>query len=86
MLRALVKGSFAYSRGGTALTIEILEGVARPGDVVHLLLVSREVDVTIRGAGMVDYDIGRPTFHADVVILVDGVEPSEVHPGTVVTT
>jgi hypothetical protein len=63
----VVKGSFAYPRGGTALTLEILEGSPRPGDVVHLSLATRTVEVTIRGTGIVDHDIGRPTFHADIV-------------------
>ena len=81
-----MKASFAYPRGGTALTLDIAEGSVRPGDVVQLALPARTVDVRVRGAGVADHDVGRPTFHADIVILVDGVEPSEVPPGTAVTS
>lgn len=81
-MRATVKGSFAYPRGGTAIALESVEGTIKPGEVVALTLATRRVEVVVRGVGFADHDIGRPTFHADLVILVDGVEPNEVPPGT----
>jgi len=64
------------------LALEGVEGTIKPGDVVALALANRRVELIVRGAGVADHDIGRPTFHADIVILVDGVQPSEVPAGT----
>jgi hypothetical protein len=86
VLRAIVTGSFVYPGGRTAISLQVLEGVVKPGEVVRLSLPSRTMDVTIRGAGYADHNVGRPDFYAEIVMLVDEPAPGDVPKGTDVRT
>jgi translation elongation factor EF-Tu-like GTPase len=86
VLRAVVKSSFELSGRGTVLVIDLLEGAAKPGEMVRLALGDRTLEGKVIGVEFVDQDVGGPTFHADVALVVAGLEPGDVPPGTVVSS
>jgi GTPase len=86
VLRGFVTSSFALTGRGTVLTLKILEGSVKAGDAVRLAMSARSVEVRVRSVEFVDYDVGRPSCRAEPAILIEGLAPSEVPPGTPVSS
>jgi len=82
MLQGTVTSTFALSGRGTVVTLEIAEGLVKAGDSVRFEVGARVLEATVRSAEFVDYEVGRPGHRAEAAILVDGLEPSAVPPGT----
>jgi translation elongation factor EF-Tu-like GTPase len=86
VLRAIVTSSFALTGRGTALTLEILEGSVKTGEAVRLAMGDRFVEATVRSVEFVDHDVSRPRYRAAPAIVIEGLAPSEVPPGTPVSS
>jgi hypothetical protein len=83
VFRATVKSSFAIRGRGTYLVVDLFEGVAKPGDMACLALPTGPMEFKVRGVEIIDW---RGTSAAGETLLVEGVEPSDVPPGTAVSS
>ena len=85
MFRAVVTRAFELTGRGTVLSIEILEGRVIVGDKVAVAMSGGHTRIVeVCAVDVVDYDVGTPTFRADVGLTVGGIRSGELAIGEVI--
>ena len=86
MFSALVTNAFAIHDRATVLTLQILAGQVRAGDQVEIRSQRGATRLRVLSVEYVDRDVGRGSQRSEVAIVVKGLKPEDVAPGTEVAS